>query len=1845
MDGNKRKRDDDGTVVTFYTPDRTFQRVFKGQSLEETKALVRKKLGLADDTSVRFSRLHAGRNIDLEDEDDFEAFKHLARHVPSLEVSVFIGSDPPIFTQRVSGEVTANDATSKKRKGKQRLEQHTHSETGSGRSTSTVAQTSRPSISTLDTDGVPKRKRKRREHSLQFDSEVPASRPTSIPATDTSGRDELPQQDNGEASSKASKKKSRKQKSDAASGSVALDSTTSRPISPHKSLPVAVGSKRKRQVSPEMPVSSSSQVHVPRPSTVAGAPRPLSPLSPVKKKRKKEKRAPEADMSVPSEETFVAKSTKPDKETKRRSAVGESTSTTRDVVELHAGEDADTEDDATLRKHAKRVKDKKEKKGQKERKVVIEDTAQDMQEGPPLSEELSRKRRKHKKDSESADNAVILADGPSDAGKETAEMVGARKKGKKRKSRSEDSIISSNHEDELPMSGLTEQEISGPEQAVQQKQDWEGEGAEPEDNQDEWSGIVTTTAGSVAAISSGPSNMAQDASDVSRKEKRKRRKTQLADASVDLEASTSMAIAPSPYKTQADVSDLLISQVESASAKKRVRKKSIAPSSQEVSDPDALAMVQAAVQAVLARGAAASISTSSTPSTSEQALPAPELDPVLPGRKRKAGKSKLRQAWGPEDIIDAADEGRPSIPVPTISDAATAPRSSAQSVAIALPASSSKTHVPKTMNGKKNRLSSVPSCPVCDKASAHPRSECPVVQEGPQSIRKRIAQLQKVGHDHDLVEELEVLLKEAQRRRKSTGEHRGNGVLTPIQIPSFLPTTSSDSTPSPVFPLSAASFGPSTSARSAHLPRVPAGSEISEVAIESRDEGSSNESSSSDEADEDADDAEVNHTLSASVLPASGNKSGVDLSSIDLEALLRGPVKPRGSILAQIPSHSPSEDEGNSSDDEAGLGDDLDVDFEEEEKQERAFRRMSRKFEREAPSSDDEPEPEVEDVPEDPEAESEAIVPISMDVDPNSMVAKHPELEAEDKPVEQPAEDDVAVEKSNAVSVSESDGEEVVDRASPPSSPARATSPTSNSPQSESEAEAEPDRDASSADRGDDSRVERAADVDGPVPSQETPALSKEGVEARAEPGGQDEEDEDEAAEQQVVEDTVSEGGDDVENEAEDSAPKITEQEFYDADSDEDGDAEDDSREQEVATIAPVGRELSPELGDPVSQAEPVSKPEEESGSEPIVASPDLDPGTAHEDVDTNTSARASSLDLHPGDNPSDPIESLGSFADVIERRNALDDDPIEDTDSVSDPRTTDGQPHDQDQTPNADTLASLQASTPPPALVRTPGTVSRMRDRYGRLGHGPAAREKIQSLSDQLLNSYAASQPDAVADEVQDDDGAEHVTSEDHEAPEKGTVEAMADDNADATAVSSDETQVEKEEPEEPVEINTRPRRTTRITTRRTSAMPSSSLPAPPASTPTPDPVPPSTLPVAAPRRRGARLTAEEKAAREAEKLAERERKAAEKKAEREAKEAAKRAEREAKEAAKRAAKEEKEAAKRAAKEEKEKERDKVEEGPKRGRGRATRGRGTTTTKPVSTRSRAGASPEVDDAPKEERDTTVGLDDVAAATPGFSKVSWTTLPPTQPRTQSEGAEAESSMVDELQPSSPERSEPPGFDSPQPISRTTNTTEKDEADVSREVTITQERFGDQAEDEAGEGREEEGNSLPAVTPKPKGHKEPLFIPSSSQFPDTPFGLPEDGLPESTPYGTINDTALDHDIGSQDEHNNDVFASPRTRPTRYLVSQPWRRLSDMTSQSEPLRFPAPVLSSQTLFPMSQTHGPVVPIDEDDDEEESDEGPSSESDSDAGGKKSHIPQERRAGAGVQTRKKKSALLSYA
>ncbi|KAH7888420.1 hypothetical protein F5I97DRAFT_696806 [Phlebopus sp. FC_14] len=96
-DETKRKRDEGRLpVVTYHAGSRTFDRLFKEKTLEEMKDVVRRKLGLDTNTVVQLKQVRMDKLVDLEDDDDFDAFRSCTRF-PSLsaEVQVTVGGTAP----------------------------------------------------------------------------------------------------------------------------------------------------------------------------------------------------------------------------------------------------------------------------------------------------------------------------------------------------------------------------------------------------------------------------------------------------------------------------------------------------------------------------------------------------------------------------------------------------------------------------------------------------------------------------------------------------------------------------------------------------------------------------------------------------------------------------------------------------------------------------------------------------------------------------------------------------------------------------------------------------------------------------------------------------------------------------------------------------------------------------------------------------------------------------------------------------------------------------------------------------------------------------------------------------------------------------------------------------------------------------------------------------------------------------------------------------------------------------------------------------------------------------------------------------------------------------------------------------------------------------------------------------------------------------------------------------------------------------------------------------------------------------------------------------------------------
>ncbi|KIJ19042.1 hypothetical protein PAXINDRAFT_97113 [Paxillus involutus ATCC 200175] len=86
--------DNDLPRITYHAEQRTFDRLFKEQSLEETKDVVRRKLGLPSGCIVKLRQIRGAKFIDLEDDDDFDAFRALARYSTTVDVQVTVEDSP-----------------------------------------------------------------------------------------------------------------------------------------------------------------------------------------------------------------------------------------------------------------------------------------------------------------------------------------------------------------------------------------------------------------------------------------------------------------------------------------------------------------------------------------------------------------------------------------------------------------------------------------------------------------------------------------------------------------------------------------------------------------------------------------------------------------------------------------------------------------------------------------------------------------------------------------------------------------------------------------------------------------------------------------------------------------------------------------------------------------------------------------------------------------------------------------------------------------------------------------------------------------------------------------------------------------------------------------------------------------------------------------------------------------------------------------------------------------------------------------------------------------------------------------------------------------------------------------------------------------------------------------------------------------------------------------------------------------------------------------------------------------------------------------------------------------------
>ncbi|TFK23917.1 hypothetical protein FA15DRAFT_439345 [Coprinopsis marcescibilis] len=164
----KRKRDEDCPRITFNAGDRTFDRLLKEESLEDMISVVRKKLGYATDIPMRFSQLRDGRKVDLEDDDDFEAFCSAARSLPAVTIEVTaLSDDREATTQPEELPVT-------KRK-KRKLQEAAEPIPGGGKTAENSGQRRKTSADSVEVQNPPPPKKKKRKHTEKDSSKDSAT--------------------------------------------------------------------------------------------------------------------------------------------------------------------------------------------------------------------------------------------------------------------------------------------------------------------------------------------------------------------------------------------------------------------------------------------------------------------------------------------------------------------------------------------------------------------------------------------------------------------------------------------------------------------------------------------------------------------------------------------------------------------------------------------------------------------------------------------------------------------------------------------------------------------------------------------------------------------------------------------------------------------------------------------------------------------------------------------------------------------------------------------------------------------------------------------------------------------------------------------------------------------------------------------------------------------------------------------------------------------------------------------------------------------------------------------------------------------------------------------------------------------------------------------------------------------------------------------------------------------------------------------------------------------------------------------------------------------------------------
>ncbi|KAI0311959.1 hypothetical protein OF83DRAFT_1177085 [Amylostereum chailletii] len=865
--------------VTYHAEGRTFDRLFKEASLKETRDVVRRKLGLPSATAVELSQLREGKKIDLEDDDDFDAFRALARSRSHAEVLVTIKD-----AASVSESPTRDGQAESSRKR--------------GRSPSPPPAP--PAAKPVSSKG--KKKAQLPETSVTPETPVPEKKKRKVMFDASADAGSLRTSEKGGKPSEVEKPKQKKDKA-AQSSSIQPVASDADLAGASSSTGVVVNPKKKRKkkepkdVPPvagpsRLPDVPSPKVAFPQTSQSSDA----LPVTPAKVDKKRKRTA---------SETIVTESDAVEARPKKKKKKGKKAETAPTLTEGMADQSPTSAPESSLPPNIPNpIPDQTfpaapSRNPSLPAKSSLSSSSPTVSSPrPPLETDASkskdRKRKKGQDPSDPPQPAESRDNGPTlDVSQSNAPTAKVAKKGKASKDKS-------------------------PAEAA------------------------SKDAGGANASEPPPT-----------KTKKKAK---------------AKAATPLDNPTSGGDLDVEPAKVASSSSQTLAHRQPSRKPSSAITDK----IIQEALDSLIfgprSEPASKSSSSDSSPASASAA-------PTKPGKKAQAvakkqsGKSKLSMTWLPEDLETT----------PSATSGKTEPSNNSEQDNTKVGKSAKKGKEASTSRAKKPAAVKT-SCPACFESPYHSLEECPIVVDGEESIESCIEELEGDPSlaDPNIVDQLKAFLRKVMDKDSSS-----------VDVPPTRPVDRRASQPSSG-PLSSKTFtldsAPSSSAStpvSASKLTIPLGLPISEVHVETQDEGSSNDSSDEESDEEPRKPSGPSSGKRAAQGMAPPPKLNPSTLEDDLAALLRGPERrgPRKSILDEIPLKSDSDTEEESEPEDLALDEDEDLSLQ-------SARRRPRRRTREK-SSSEEPEQSPG------SADRSLSPPVFMDAQPNFTTNKQtlPELE------------------------------------------------------------------------------------------------------------------------------------------------------------------------------------------------------------------------------------------------------------------------------------------------------------------------------------------------------------------------------------------------------------------------------------------------------------------------------------------------------------------------------------------------------------------------------------------------------------------------------------------------------------------------------------------------------------------------------------------------------------------------------------------------------------------------------------------------------------------------------------